>query len=150
MGGIEDLRLGLHTVWKYHYTPGMHESASVAELAINKDVWDSLPEQNREAIKSASSETFLRWWASFQRQNADAIAEFVEKHGVKLLTAPPEINQAFLKTWDEFAAAEVAKNPFFKKVYELQKAYASKVVPAKRFMFPPYALQADHYFPEKK
>ena len=73
VGGIEDLRLGLHTVWKYHYTPGMHESASVAELAINKDVWDSLPEQNKEAIKSATSETFLRWWASFQRQNADAI-----------------------------------------------------------------------------
>ena len=73
VGGIEDLRLGLHTVWKYHYTPGMHESASVAELAINKDVWDSLPAQNKEAIKSATSETFLRWWASFQRQNADAI-----------------------------------------------------------------------------
>ena len=73
VGGIEDLRLGLHTVWKYHYTPGMHESASVAELAINKDVWDSLPAQNKEAIKSATSETFLRWWATFQRQNADAI-----------------------------------------------------------------------------
>ena len=61
-----------------------------------------------------------------------------------------EVNQAFLKTWDEFAAAEAAKNPFFKKVYESQKAYAAKVVPAKRFMFPPYALQADHYFPVKQ
>jgi TRAP-type mannitol/chloroaromatic compound transport system substrate-binding protein len=48
------------------------------------------------------------------------------------------------------AAAESAKSPFFKKVYDSQKAYASKVVPAKRFMFPPYTLQADHYFPEKK
>ena len=150
VGGVEDLRLGLHTVWKYHYTPGMHESASVAELAINKDVWDSLPEQNKEAIKSATSETFLRWWASFQRQNADAIEEFVTKHGVKLLTTPPEVNSAFLKTWDEFAAAEAAKNPFFKKVYESQRAYAAKVVPAKRFMFPPYALQADHYWPAKQ
>ena len=140
---------GLHTVWKYHYTPGMHESASVAEVAFNKDVWDSLPEQNKEAIKSATSETFLRWWAKFQRQNADAIDEFVTKHNVKLLTAPPEINQAFLKTWDEFAAAEAAKNPFFKKVFESQKAYAAKVVPAKRFMYPPYNLQADHYIPEK-
>ena len=140
VGGVEDLRLGLHTVWKFHYTPGMHESASVAELAINKDVWDSLPAQQKEAIRSATSETFLRWWASWQRQNADAIAEFVEKHNVKLLTTPPEINKAFLKVWDEFAAAESAKNPFFKKVYESQRAYASKVVPAKRFMFPPYSL----------
>ena len=149
VGGVEDLRLGLHTVWKYHYTPGMHESSSVAELAINKDVWDSLPEQNKEAIKSASTETFLRWWATFQRLNADAIEEFTTKHGVKLMTTPPEVNTAFLKTWDEFAAAEAAKNPFFKKVYDSQRAYASKVVPAKRFMFPPYALQADHYWPAK-
>src|ERR1700741_3537958 len=102
----------------------MHERASVAELAINKDVWDSLPEQNKEAIKSASSETFLRWWATWQRQNAEAIQEFT-KHGVKLLTTPPEINKAFLKTWDDFAAAEAAKNPFFKKVLESQRAYAS-------------------------
>jgi len=149
VGGVEDLRLGLHTVWKYHYTPGMHESASVAELAINKDVWDSLPAQQKEAIASATSETFLRWWASWQRQNADAIAEFVEKHNVKLLTTPPEINKAFLRVWDEFAVAESAKNPFFKKVYESQRAYASKVVPAKRFMFPPYSFQADHYWPAK-
>ena len=150
VGGVEDQRLGLHTVWKYHYTPGMHESASVAELAINKDVWDSLTPQQREAIKSATSETFLRWWATWQRMNADAIAEFVEKHNVKLLTTPPEINKAFLKVWDEFAAAESAKNPFFKKVFESQRAYASKVVPAKRFMFPPYTFQADHYWPVKR
>jgi TRAP-type mannitol/chloroaromatic compound transport system substrate-binding protein len=150
VGGIEDQRLGLHTVWKFHYTPGMHESASVAEMAFNKDVWDSLPDQNREAIKSALSETFLRWWASYQRQNADAIAEFAEKHSVKLLTTPAEINLAFLKTWDEFAAAESARNPFFKKVYDSQKAYAAKVVPAKRFMFPPYAFQADYYWPPKE
>jgi len=149
VGGVEDLRLGLHTVWKFHYTPGMHESASVAELAINKDVWDSLSAQQREAIKSASSETFLRWWATWQRQNADAIQEMVEKHGVQLLTTPLEINLAFLKVWDEFAAAESAKNPFFKKVYDSQRAYAAKVVPAKRFMFPPYALQADYYYPVK-
>ncbi len=68
----------------------------------------------------------------------------------KLLTAPPEINLAFLKVWDEFAAAESAKSPFFKKVFESQREYASKVVPAKRFMTPPYTLQADHYWPNKQ
>jgi len=150
VGGVEDMRLGLHTVWKNHYTPGMHESASVAEIAINKDVWESLTEQQREAIKSAVSETFLRWWAKWQKQNAEAIKEFKEKHGVKLLTTPDEVNLAFLKTWDEFARVESEKSPFFKKVYESQKAYAAQVVPAKRFMFPPYAFQADYYFPEKK
>ena len=151
VGGIEDLRLGLHTVWKYHYTPGMHESASVAEVAINKDVWDSLPEQNKEAHQVGQHrKPSCAGGRSSSGRMPTPSTEFVNKHGVKLLTAPPEINQAFLKTWDEFAAAEAAKNPFFKKVYESQRAYAAKVVPAKRFMFPPYNLQADHYFPEKK
>jgi TRAP-type mannitol/chloroaromatic compound transport system substrate-binding protein len=53
-----------------------------------------------------------------------------------------------MKTWDKMAAEESAKDPFFKKVYESQKAYASKVVPAKRFMFPPYSFAANYYWPE--
>ena len=42
VGGIEDLRLGFHTVWKYHYTPSLHENTSVGELLINGDVWKCL------------------------------------------------------------------------------------------------------------
>jgi TRAP-type mannitol/chloroaromatic compound transport system substrate-binding protein len=150
VGGIEDLRLGLHNVWKYHYTPGLHESASVAEIAFNKDVWESLTAPQREIIRSAATEVLIRWGAWFQKLNADAIEEMQTKHGVKILATPPEINIEFLKAWDAVATAESAKNPFFKKVYESQKAYAAKVVPAKRFMFPPYTLAADHYFPPAK
>jgi TRAP-type mannitol/chloroaromatic compound transport system substrate-binding protein len=149
VGGIEDLRLCLPQVWKYHYTPGMHESSSIGELMINKDVWDSLTDQHREAIRSAVSETFLRWWAKWQRQNADAIEEMVAKHGTQLLRTPPDVLIAFFKAWDEIAAEESAKNPFFKKVLDSQRAYASKVVPAKRFMFPPYSFAANYYWPER-
>jgi len=41
----------------------------------------------------------------------------------------PDILVAFLKAWDQVAAEESAKNPFFKKVLESQKSYASLVVP---------------------
>ena len=150
VGGIEDFRLGLHLIWKNHYTPGLHESASVGEMMINKDVWDSLTPVQQEVIRSATLETIVRWGISWQKQNAEALEEMQTKHGVKVLPTPPEINIAFLKAWDEVAAAESASNPFFKKVYESQKAYAAKVVPAKRFMFPPYTLAADHYFPPKQ
>ena len=149
VGGIEDVRLGLHLIWKNHYTPGMHESASINSIIFNKEVHDSLTPVQREVIRSAAMETFVRWAIWWQKLNAEAIEEMQTKHGVKILPTPPEINVAFLKAWDEVAAAESAKSPFFKKVYDSQKDYASKVVPAKRFMFPPYTLQADHYFPPK-
>jgi TRAP-type mannitol/chloroaromatic compound transport system substrate-binding protein len=150
VGGIEDLRLGLPQVWKYHYTPGMHESASIGEIIINTDVWKGLTAQQQEAIRSAATETFVRWGVRWQKQNAEAIVEMRTKYGTQILRTPPDVLLAFLKAWDEIAAEESAKNPFFKKVIDSQRAYASKVIPAKRFMFPPYTFAANHYWPEAK
>jgi len=148
VGGVEDLRLGLPQVWKYHYTPGMHESNSMLEVMLNGDVWRGFTSHQQEAVRSAVSETFLRWGVKWQKQNADAIEEMRTKHGTQILRTPPDILVAFLKTWDVMAAEESAKDPFFKKVLESQRVYAAKVVPAKRFMFPPYSFAANYYFPE--
>ena len=81
VGGVEDLRLGLPQVCKYHYVPGMHEPSVVGELIINLDVWKSLTPQQQEAVRSAATETFVRWWVKWQKQNADAIEEMRTKHG---------------------------------------------------------------------
>jgi TRAP-type mannitol/chloroaromatic compound transport system substrate-binding protein len=146
VGGIEDLRLGLHSVFKYHYTPGMHENNSIGELGINTEIWKSLTAQQQEAIKSAAMETLSRWSMKWQKQNADAIEEMLKKHGVQILRTPADILTATLKAWDEVAAEESAKNEVFKKVYESQREYAAKVVPAKRYMFPPYSFAANYYW----
>ena len=150
VGGVEDLRLGLPQVWKYHYTPGMHESNSMLELIMNGDVWKGLSAQQQEAVRAATFDTFVRWGIRWQKQNADAIDEMRTKHGTQILRTPPEILVEFMKTWDRMAAEESAKDPFFKKVLDSQRAYAAKVVPAKRFMFPPYSFAANYYFPETK
>jgi TRAP-type mannitol/chloroaromatic compound transport system substrate-binding protein len=145
----EDMSLGLHQIYKYYYMPGMHETSVVAELIINADVWKSLPAQQQEAIRSAVTETYVRWWIKWQKQNADALQEMRTKFGTQVLRTPPEILTAFLKTWDEIAAEESAKNPVFKKVFDSQRAYAAKVVPAKRFMYPPYSFAANYYWPQE-
>jgi TRAP-type mannitol/chloroaromatic compound transport system substrate-binding protein len=150
VGGIEDLRLGLPQVWKYHYTPGMHESNSMLEVIINTDVWKGFTPQQQESVRAATFDTFVRWGIRWQKQNADAIEEMRTKHGTQMLRTPPAILVDFLKTWDKIAAEESAKSPFFKKVIDSQREYASKVVPAKRFMFPPYSFAANYYFPERK
>ena len=148
VGGVEDLRLGLPQVWKYHYTPGMHESNSMLEIIVNTEVWKGFTPQQQEAYRSAVFETFVRWGIRWQKQNADAIEEMRTKHGTQILRTPPDVLTEFMKTWDKIAAEESAKDPFFKKVLDSQRAYAAKVVPAKRFMFPPYSFAANYYFPE--
>ena len=148
VGGVEDLRLGLHNVFKYHYTPGVHENNTMGEVFFNTDVWKGLTPLQHEIIRSANRDTFISWSARYQKQNADALKELQEKHGARVLRTPPEILNAYLKAWDDLAKEESEKNPFFKKVWDSQRAYASVVVPAKRFMYPPYSYVANYYWPE--
>jgi TRAP-type mannitol/chloroaromatic compound transport system substrate-binding protein len=149
VGGVEDLRLGLHTVFKYHYTPGMHENNSIGELGFNLDVWKGFTPHQQEAVNSAVKDTFITWITRWQKQNADAIEEMVKKHGVQIRRTPPDILIASLKAWDEVARENSAKSPTFKRVYESQRVYAAKVVPAKRYMFPPYSFAANYYWPQE-
>jgi TRAP-type mannitol/chloroaromatic compound transport system substrate-binding protein len=149
VGGIEDLRLGLPGVFKYHYTPGMHENNSIGEFGLHNDVWKGLSPQQQAAVQSGINDAFITWNTRWQRQNADAIEEMITKHGVQVRRTPPDILIASLKAWDEVAAEHSAKNPTFKKVYESQREYAAKVVPAKRYMHPPYSFAANYYWPQE-
>jgi TRAP-type mannitol/chloroaromatic compound transport system substrate-binding protein len=149
VGGVEDLRLGLPGVFRYHYTPGMHENNSIGELGFNLDVWKGFSPAQQEAVDSAVKDTFISWLTRWQKQNADAIEEMIKKHGVQIRRTPPDILIASLKAWDEVAAENSAKSPTFKKVYESQREYAAKVVPAKRYMFPPYSFAANYYWPQE-
>jgi TRAP-type mannitol/chloroaromatic compound transport system substrate-binding protein len=149
VGGVEDLRLGLPGVFRYHYTPGMHENNSIGELGFNLDVWKGFSPAQQEAVDSAVKDTFISWLTRWQKQNADAIEEMIKKHGVQIRRTPPDILIASLKAWDEVAAEHSAKHPTFKKVYQSQREYAAKVVPAKRYMFPPYSFAANYYWPQQ-
>jgi TRAP-type mannitol/chloroaromatic compound transport system substrate-binding protein len=150
VGGIEDLRFGFQTIWKYHYAPSLHESVSIGELLINGDVWKDLGANDQELVRTVATATMFDWWAKWQRQNAEALAEFKDKHKVNIKETPKEFHSEFLKAWDKIATDEAAKNPVFKEVWESQKAFASVTVPAKRFYYPAYGVAADHYWPEKK
>ena len=150
VGGIEDLQFGFHTIWKYHYAPSLHEPVSFGELLINGDVWKEMGPELQELVKATATETLFKWWSRWQKQNADALKEFREKHKVNIERTPDDILQEFLKAWDKVAAKEAAQNPLFKEVYESQKAFASTSVPAKQFYYPAYGVAASHYWSEKK
>jgi TRAP-type mannitol/chloroaromatic compound transport system substrate-binding protein len=150
VGPAEDMMIGFQSVWKYAYMPSVHEPAAVAELMINGDVWKKLPDEYKEIINSAAMDATLRSRLVSNKANAEAIAELTQKHGVTIGHTPPDILQKILESWDQIAKEESAKNPFFKKVYDSQRAFASQVVPARRYAYPPYELGANYYWPEKK
>lgn len=149
VGGIEDLKLGFHNVWKHHYTPGMHEPTTIGDLIINKTTYDKLGDDLKEIIKNAAQATFFRWWVGWQKQNAQAYKDMVEKHGVQIHRTPQDILDNFLTTYDEIVKEKVESDPFIKKVIESQRAYAGLVVPYRRSTWPSYEYASDHYWKDK-
>lgn len=149
VGGIQDLQLGFHNVWKIHYTPGMHEQVTVGDLLINKDLYDKLSPDLQEIIKVASREVWFTWWAKFQKANAEAYKEMVEKHGVQVYRTPDDVLRKFMEIYDKVVERQMAADPFVKKVMESQRQWASLVVPYRRSTWPPYEFLSDHYWKEK-
>ena len=151
VGGVEDLRLGFHNVWKYHYSPGVHENVTIGELVINGDIWKSLKPQEQEWIKSAANEAFLIWWPKWQKQNAEALegtagearrAGAARRRPTSCATSSRAGTSSRRKSRRRTRSSRRSSNS--------QKAYAALVVPMKRSYFPPYSFVANHYFPPKR
>jgi TRAP-type mannitol/chloroaromatic compound transport system substrate-binding protein len=145
----EDVKLGFHSVWKYYYMPSMHEMTEVADLIISKATFKALAPDLQEIIKMAATETYLRWWLTYVRENSKALSEMREKQGVNVRRTPPEVLIKQLETWDAVREKFAKEDPFFAKVMESQRVYAANVVPGRMAMFPAYSFAADYYWRKK-
>ncbi len=113
-----DTMLGFYKIAKFNYFPGWHQQATLFELLINKDVWNSMSERQKSLIETlcmASSYHTMAWTESIQ---APVLAENVKKHGVTMKYWSDEILDTLEKTWNEVADENAAKDPFFKKVWD--------------------------------
>ncbi len=145
-----DRQLGFQDVVKFYHAPGMHRSAGILELIVNKDSYDKLPADLKAIVDAAAKENMMRAWLDLVANNVRDLEALTTKHGVTLVETPKDVLIDILKAWDIVAARYVAKDPFFAKVYASQKEFAGKMVPYKRSFYPDYRITADYYWPVKK
>jgi TRAP-type mannitol/chloroaromatic compound transport system substrate-binding protein len=144
----EDKKLGLHKTAKYYYTPGMHEPVTGGQLILNKEIWAKLTPDLQEIVKVASVYATTIRNQMFNRETAHACQELL-KEGVQMKRMPDDVLINFLTEWEKIQTEYAAKNPFYKKVIESQRAYASQVVPFRLSWFPPYDLAGNFYWKDK-
>ncbi len=145
----EDIQMGFHQVWKFYHYPGPHEMAGACDLLIKKSVFEKLPADLQEIIRSITLETAFRSLMEFNRKDAEGLRDLKEKFGVTLVRTPEGVLFEHWKAWDKIAEEEAARNAFFKKVLESQRKYAALVVPARRFTSS-YEITGKHYYGEMK
>jgi TRAP-type mannitol/chloroaromatic compound transport system substrate-binding protein len=78
----------------------MHELVTGGDVLINKGLWDKLPKDLQEIVRTAAQATFFRWWVAWQKQSAEAYKTLMEKHGVEIRRTPKDVLDTFLRTYD--------------------------------------------------
>jgi len=125
----EDIRLGLHQVWKHYYLQGMHQASDLGSLIINKDFWNTLSPDLQKIIEIAAKASVTDSIAVNIKRNGEAIEVLQKEHGVTIHDTPADLYPAFVKSADEIMERYSAEDPFFKKVADSQRAFAETTVP---------------------
>ncbi|MBI5605228.1 MAG: TRAP transporter substrate-binding protein [Deltaproteobacteria bacterium] len=113
-----DERLGFFKIAKYNYYPGWHQQATTFELLINKEVWNGLSDHQKKIIEVTCKASVADSFAHTEAIQGKVIRENAEKRHVKNMKWSKEMLDLYKKTWHDVAAAEAARDPFFKKVWE--------------------------------
>lgn len=124
---FNDLAFGFHNVAKYYYYPGWQEPGPTIELIINKEAYESLPDDLAAIVEAAArviNQDMLDEYTS--RNNASLID--LQKKGVQLRRFPDEVLDRLRETSKQVMEENAAKDPMFAKIYASYDAYRSSVI----------------------
>ena len=117
-----DFSGGFHQVTKYWATPGWHQSASIFGVMINKDAWDALSDETREALEIAAQANLV-WSLSFTEKRAtEAYQQFIDA-GIEINRYDDETLAKVQEMANETIEETACENPDSAKVYLSQLEY---------------------------
>ena len=126
VGPYQDRRIGLHNAAKYYYTTGWHEPQNVTELLINKDAWESLPKDLQAIVKSAAMACNIESHAWCEANNADALKDLVDNHGVMAQSLPEKVVRELETITHDVLETKANQDPETKKVHDAFMAFREK------------------------
>lgn len=91
VGPYNDVSLGLHKAARYYYYPGWHEPGSMLECIVNKQAWESLPEDLQEILASVCQAINLDMQAEYNHGNAMALAQLASDPNVEIRRLPDDV-----------------------------------------------------------
>jgi len=122
-----DRRFGAQDVAKYYYMGSYHQAMEFFEIDFNKKKYESLPKELQAILKYAAEAASTSNFDLAMDQYSKDLEELRDKDKVKILRTPSDIFAAQLKSWDVLVKKLSDEDPFFKKVWDSQKAWAKRV-----------------------
>ena len=126
VGPYNDIALGLHRVARYYYYPGFHEPGPSEQCVINREAWDTLPEDLQEIVRIACQSVNLDMQAEYNWGNAMAVDQLRQDPNVELREIPAEIFEALRELSQQAADELSARDEFSKRVKDSIDAFMVK------------------------
>ena len=112
-----DVAIGLHQAARYYYYPGWQEPGPTLECIINRDAWNSLPEDLQAIVRVACQATTLDMISEFMARNATSLAQLQSNEDVELRKFPDDVLSG-LKELSRTVIEELAvDDPVFARVW---------------------------------
>jgi TRAP-type mannitol/chloroaromatic compound transport system substrate-binding protein len=128
VGPYNDLAFGLYKAAKYYYYPGWHEPGTILECFINKEAYESLPEDLRIIVDNAARVANHNMQLEYIARNNRALQTLVDEHGVEVRRLPDEVLQRLRELADEVVAEIAAKDEFSQRVFDSFTGFKEQVV----------------------
>ena len=123
-----DMDFGFHKVLKHYYLQGLHQVVVNADLYLNKDVYNSLTDHQKKALKLQRMHHFQKV-SLHVSMTMVALHELTTKHGVILQDTPADYFPAYMNAANALLEKNSKENAFFAEVWQSQKDFALVAVP---------------------
>ena len=127
VGPYNDLAFGFHQIAKYYYYPGWHEPGPTLEIIVNKDAFNTLPDDLKAIVETAARAVNQDMLDEYTVRNVAAFDELINVKGVELRKFPDDVLAEFKRISFELYDEMSASDPVFAKVYKSYKAYMDGV-----------------------
>lgn len=128
VGPYNDLAFGFHQVAKYYYYPGWHEPGPTLELIVNKQAFESLPDDLQAIVEGAARAINQDMLDDYTARNNSALEELVNTNGVELRQLPDDVLVELNRVTQQVLQEIAAEDPNFKKVHESQKVFKEQAM----------------------
>lgn len=129
IGPYHDYLMGFHEIAKYYYYPSWAEPTGVIETLINKNVYDSLPEDLKEIIKTACYAANSTVLGKFTIKNAEYLDKIKTESDVVLKKFPKPFLKEMKLYAEQVIREIVEENRQSTKIYDSYKKYQTTTEP---------------------
>jgi TRAP-type mannitol/chloroaromatic compound transport system substrate-binding protein len=127
VGPYNDISFGLHKAAKYYYYPGWHEPGPTLECIVNRQAYDSLPEDLQAIVEIACSAVNDQMTAEFTARNAVSLRQLRDAGEIEIRPFPDEVLRELRELTDEVIAEIAADDDLFARVNESFSRYKEVV-----------------------